>query len=171
MFTIDGIEWDVPCNIDRTAEMQASDISGMLLDKTYFNDVIGTYMKYDISLAIPMGYFDRYTDLFEILSNPVDAHTFVFPYNQTTIEITGRISVVSDRYYRKEGNVQIWRGTKFSVIANHPSKEMSLTEVISRGTTSIPDKVEVPDGTIYEWDAENGIWNMITLDDADEVYY
>jgi hypothetical protein len=128
-------------------------------------------MKYDISLAIPIGYFDRYTDLFEILSNPVDAHTFVLPYNQTTIEITGRVSVVSDRYYRKEGNVQIWRGTKFSVIANHPSKEMSLTEVISRGTTSIPDKVEVPDGTIYEWDAENGIWNMITLDDADEVYY
>lgn len=171
MFTIDGVSWDIPCNIDRTAEVKASDISGMLLDKTYFNDVLGTYMQYDISLAIPMGHFDRYSDLYEILSKPVDAHVCVLPYNQSTIEITGRVSVINDRYYRKEGNVQIWRGTKFSVIANHPSKEMSLTEVISRGMSPIPTKVEIPDGTLYEWDEKTGEWNMVVLRDVDGEYF
>ena len=46
MFSVDGVQWDVPCRIVRTAEIAASEISGMLLDRTYFNDVLGTWMRY-----------------------------------------------------------------------------------------------------------------------------
>jgi hypothetical protein len=38
MFVLDGMSWDIPCDIERIAEMKASEISGMLLDKSYFND-------------------------------------------------------------------------------------------------------------------------------------
>ena len=37
-FSIDGLEWQYPCQITREAKLTASDISGMMLDKSYFND-------------------------------------------------------------------------------------------------------------------------------------
>ena len=40
IWSIDGLEWNVPCQIERTSEMTPSEISGMLLDKSYFNDVV-----------------------------------------------------------------------------------------------------------------------------------
>ena len=52
-FTVDGVEWNIPCTIERTAEITASEISGLLLNRNYFNDVLGTYMRYTISIAIP----------------------------------------------------------------------------------------------------------------------
>lgn len=171
IWSVDGIDWDIPCQIDRTAEVRASDISGMLLDKSYFNDVLGTYMQYDISIAVPLTQMDKYTNIYEILTNPVDAHVFVLPYNQSTITITGRITVVNDGYVYKDGINNYWRRTKFSILSNHPSKEETLSAVISRGLTPLPPYVEIPDGALYEWDAETGTWSRVTLINADERYY
>ena len=44
MLTIDGVVYDVKVDVRRTAEMTASDISGLMMDKSYFNDVLGTYL-------------------------------------------------------------------------------------------------------------------------------
>ena len=33
MWSIDGSNWDVPCTIEREAEVTASEVSGMLLNK------------------------------------------------------------------------------------------------------------------------------------------
>ena len=41
MFTIDGVQYNVECSIERTAEIKLSDISGMLMDGHIFNDVLG----------------------------------------------------------------------------------------------------------------------------------
>ena len=54
-FTIDGTEYQMPCSIQRQAEVKASNLSGDLLDGTYYNDVIGTYMTYTIGIAVPIG--------------------------------------------------------------------------------------------------------------------
>ena len=34
-FSVDGMEWNFPVDIERVAEVTASEISGMLLNKTY----------------------------------------------------------------------------------------------------------------------------------------
>ena len=171
IWSIDGIEWSIPCQITRTAEMAASDISGVLLDKTYFNDVLGTYMKYDIAIAVPFGMEDDYTDLYETVTSPVDAHEFILPYGQTTIAITGRVASVSDQYVYMDGTRNYWKGFSFTVIANHPTKENSLGDVITRGMSPMPAHVIIPDGAIYEWDAQEGTWSRIELEDADEEYF
>lgn len=169
MFSIDGITWDVPCTIERTAEVTPSEISGLLLNKRYFNDVLGTYMKYKVRIAVPIGYMERYADIYETLTQPVDGHTFVLPYNEDEIEITGRVQVISDRWVKMPNDTSHWRDTTFTVIANHPSKEVTLGQAISTGITPEPSGVEAEIGDLFEYTATGWVQRFYT--NADEVYY
>lgn len=117
MITIDGVEWDFPCDIERESEITASELSGMLLNRNYFNDPIATYIRYTVTMAIPVTKMNEYAELYEILSDPVAGHTFTMPYNTGTKTFNGRVEVVSDNYYKG-----IWRGTQFTVISNEPIK-------------------------------------------------
>ena len=172
MFSIDNTIIRLPAKIVRSAQMTPSEISGMMLDKSYFNDVIGTYMSYTVAVVVPLGKEGLYDILYEILTDPVDAHSFVFPYNQTSINITGRVENVTDELYKEIGGKNIWRKTQFTVIANHPSKAYTLSEMINRGLTPIPNVSEPEADAVYEYDPEQG-W--IELDapypDVDEVAY
>lgn len=170
MITIDGIVWPIPCKITREAEIKPSEISGLLLDKSYFNDVIGTYMTYTISIAVPMDMRDQYAAIYEILTDPVDGHTFILPYNGSTVTITGRVENVQDEYVRLAGGGVYWRGTQFTVIANHPTKYYSLSEALTRGRAPLPE-VSVPhEGDT--WHYTDGAWVYGSgYDDADEIYY
>lgn len=167
MFTIDGLSWDVPCSIERVAELTASDISGMLLDKSYFNDVLGTFMRYTLTLAVPFNRENEYTQIYEALTAPVDGHTFVFPYNQETLTITGRVSQVSDVYVRMQGGGTHWKGVRFDITANHPTKTMSLSDVLTRGRAPLPEVASVAVGTVYEY-TENG-WVPASFTDGDSI--
>lgn len=169
MFTVDGIEWTFPCDIDRVSEMQASEISGMLLNKNYFNDVIGTFLRYTITLVVPFGSQDTYTRLYEVLTNPVDAHSFVLPYNAGTITVTGRVSNISDVYRRLPDGTAHWRGIKFDVISNAPNKTHSLSEVIARGQSPLPEIGGATEGDLYEY---NGTaWVAADYGDGDNTAY
>lgn len=166
MFTIDGIEWDYPCTVERTAKVTSSEISGMLLNKQYFNDVLGTWMQYAVTVAVPFGREEEYTDLYETLTYPKDGHQFVLPYNEGTIQVTGRVSSVSDRWVRSHNH---WRQIKFTVTANHPSKALTLGEVISTGMTPIPADMEASIGDLYEYTASG--WVQRFYEDAEDMYF
>ena len=166
MFTIDGMLWNVPCKIDRTAEIKASEISGMLLNKQYFNDVIGTYLSFDISLAVPRNRVPDYTKLYEILTDPDDAHTITVPYNEGTITITGRVEQVKDTFIRVNKVSNYWHGISFSFISNAPTKTHTLGEVISRGISPLPDISGAKAGDLYEF---NGTaWVLADFEDVDD---
>ena len=171
---IDDAQYNMVCGIERVANVTASEISGMLLDKTYFNDIIGTFMRYTITIAIPINEEANYASLYEILTDPVADHKIILPYNQTTIEILGRIESVSDSYVRQERRdgsiIKIWRKTKFDIIANHPSKEMSLDEVLARGISPLPEVDKLDAGKIYMVNDE-GEWVITSIVRADENYY
>lgn len=172
--SIDDVVYSVVTGIQRVAKVTPSQISGMLLDKTYFNDVIGTYMEYTITIAVPYGKEQEYSQLYEILTNPVADHRIILPYNQTTIEIVGRIETVSDSYFRQENRngelVNIWRSITFDITANHPTKEMSLEEVLERGVSPYPLVSELDAGMIYYYN-NDGEWVTTTLVRADDIYY
>lgn len=137
-FSIDGIVWPAECRIQRTAELTASDISGLLLDKSYFNDCLGTWMKYDVTMFLPMRMTALYSQIYEILTDPVAGHTFVLPYNQGTIEITGRVVSITDLYRPGPNGLKYWEGTSFTVIANQPSKTYTLGQLIETGQAAPP---------------------------------
>lgn len=169
MFTVDGMLWDFPCDIDRTSEMTASEISGMLLNKQYFNDVIGTYLRYTVTLVVPFGKENQYSRLYEILTDPVDAHTFVMPYNRGNITITGRVENINDLYIKMpDGNVH-WKGITFDVASNAPTKTHTLGEAIQRGLAPMPEVGGAQTGVLYEFDGSS--WQEVDLENADEKAY
>lgn len=163
MWSIDGTDWSLPCDVARKAEIRSSEISGVLLDKSYFNDVIGTYMEYSITVAVPFGMEQEYNELYEIITDPVDGHQFVLPYAGGNISITGRVEQISDDYVETDSGTH-WKGITFDIISNHPSKSMELEEVISRGVTPLPDESDVSVGSAYAYEA-NGWEEMAKAED------
>ena len=167
MFSIDGVQYNVKCTIEREAEIKASDISGMLLDGVMFYDILGTYMSYDISLVMPLHNRERYATLIEQLTEPVGGHAFVLPYNGATIQITGKVESPRDVWVKLESGYTYWQGLRFTVTSNAPTKSETLGEVIARGLPVVPDVSSPEEGDAYIWDGSG--W--VALDDADGMAF
>lgn len=170
MFSIDGLTWDIPCDIERTAEITPSEISGLMLDKSYFNDVLGTYMKYTIKLAVPVNMKDEYAQIYEAITNPADGHTFVLPYNDSTIMITARVESISDVYVRLANGGVYWKGIRFSIIANHPTKTFTLGEMVVMGRAPLPTISDPQIGDSYTYTASGWV-PSVQYEDADDIAY
>lgn len=170
MLRIDGVDYDVKCEIVRTAEITASDISGLMLDKSYFNDVLGTFLQYDIDITHPLYNQGKYWSLFEVLTDPVEAHEFVLPYNGGVIKITGRVTTASDVQVQLESGRTFWKDLKFTVIANHPTRALTLTETLTRGRAPLPEAASPAIGDSYIYTAEGWV-EAETYDDADEMLF
>lgn len=166
-WSIDGTSWDIPCTVERTSEMTSSEISGLLLDKSYFNDVIGTYLKYSLRLAVPFGYEEEYAAIYDLITEPVDGHQFVLPYSGGTLQVTGRVQNIQDIWVRMPGGKSHWRGITFEIISNAPAKTMTLGQVLTRGVAPLPDESEVHVGSAYIY-ASNG-WEE--LGSSEDTYY
>lgn len=170
VIVIDGVEYKCKCDVTRGAEMSASSISGLMLDKSYFNDVLGTYLQYDVTMTFPMYNQAKYWRLFDTLSDPYDAHSFVLPWNGSTVTVTGRVESVSDVQVEMDSGRTYWQGLKFSVIANHPTKTLGLADVLERGLTPLPDVMYPNEGDTYTF--KNGNWVLSgSYRDADLVRY
>lgn len=169
MFSIDGLTWDVPCDILRLAEIKPSDISGMLLDKSWFNDVLGTYLQYTVDIAVPLDRGNDFDAIYEALTDPVEGHTFVMPYNSGFVTVAGRVTQVTDNYVRLPGGGSYWKGVRFVMNANHPSKAMNLSQVVARGRSPLPPASEVQTGDVYVYTSSG--WQDANYGDADNTYY
>lgn len=156
MFYIDGTQWPYPCDIVRTAEVRSSEVSGLMMDGSYYNDVLGTFLEYTIKIAVPMNARDAYTALYEKLTDPIDAHTVILPYNQGTVNIAGRVGSVSDVYVRLPNGGMAWKGIQFTVTANHATKAITQQEAITRGRTVMPEMADHNEGDQWTW--TNGRW-------------
>lgn len=170
MISIDGIIFDVKAEITREAMVTASEISGMILDGSYFNDVLGTYMQYEVRLLYPLYDQNKYAALYEKLTEPVEAHAFILPYNNSFIALTARVETIQDTLLEFENGRQFWRDCSFAIIANAPSKSLSLSEVITRGRAPLPDVAQPAEGATYTY--TNGQWVPAqTYADADLIAY
>lgn len=169
MISIDGHEWPVPCDVERLADVRSSDISGELLDGRYLNDVVGTYLSYSVSLAVPTTMQADYDELYEVLTDPVADHVFVMPYGRGTVEIVARVEQVKDTYVYVASGRSYWRGITFTVTANHPTRRRTATEAYRHGVSPLPNSVNVPVGTTYTA-TEDG-WTTETIPDADARRY
>ena len=171
MFTIDNTEWTYPCDITREAEIRSTDVSGEMLDGSYYNDVQGTYMSYTVKVVGPLNQRDALASLYNQLVAPVEGHRFVLPYNGSTVILnTGRIESVSDVFVRLPGGGQYWRGLQFTVIANHPTYAATASGVVARGRPVMPEEVDASEGDTWIW--HNGAWvRSVEYIDADVKRY
>ena len=170
MFTIDGVQYNVECSIERTAEIKTSDISGMMLDGHIFNDVLGTYYSYEVRLTMPLRNKGRYGNLIEQLTEPVEGHTFVLPYNNDTLRLTGIVEAPEDVWKKLPSGYTYWDGLRFTINANGPTKALTLAEAISRGLTPLPDVYDPQIGDTYLFTVDG--WEAASsYPDADTTAY
>lgn len=170
MFNIDGVEYRVKCVATRSAELRESDISGLLLNGQIFRDVLGTYFAYDIELEMPLKNKGRYANLIEQLTEPVDGHAFVLPYNTETLELTGKASDIMDVWKQLPSGYTYWDGLKFTIEPNGPTKAQSLQEAITRGLTPLPDVYDAQIGDTYIFTVDG--WEAASsYPDADTTAY
>lgn len=170
MFTIDGVQYKVKCSITRIAEIKESSISGLMLNGEIFRDVLGTYFSYDIELTMPLKNRDRYAALIEQLTEPVEGHTFVLPYNNSTLQLTGKVEDPEDVWNILPSGFKFWDGLKFTIAPNGPTKALTLDQVLVRGRTPLPDIAAPAEGDTYTY--HNGQWVISqSYTDADAVYY
>ena len=169
-WSIDGIEWSYPCSIVRKADIEASDISGMMLNRTYYNDVIATYMSYDVSIAVPAGEENDYAEIYEEVTKPVPYHEFKFPYNYLANGITfnGRVENIEDTFVKIAGG-HTWRKISFEAIAVTPSKAIEGNVLENYGLSPYPQVVSPTIGDLFEFTA-NG-WVQRFYSDADSTEY
>ena len=170
MFAIDGVEFNVKCSIEREIEVKESSISGMLLNGQVFRDILGTYYSYEVRLEMPLKNKGRYHTLIELLSEPVDGHVFVLPYNNEEIQLTGKVDKPKDVWVKLPSGYTYWDGLKFTVQPNGPSKSLSLSEAITRGLTPLPDAQTPNIGDTYTFTADG--WEATAaFEDADNIAY
>ena len=170
MFTIDGVNYNVRCSIEREAEIKLSDISGLMLDGHIFNDVLGTYFRYDVRLEMPLKNKGRYANLIEQLTEPVEGHAFVLPYNTGTVEITGLVQSPKDVWVKLPSGYTYWDGLRFTIEANGPTKTLTLQQAINRGLTPLPDVYDAQIGDTYTFTADG--WEEVSgYPDADTTSY
>ncbi|MBO7670973.1 MAG: hypothetical protein J6S60_10335 [Oscillospiraceae bacterium] len=137
--------------------MKESNISGMLLNGQIFRDILGTYYSYDIRLEMPLKNKGRYHSLIEQLSEPVDGHAFVLPYNTDTLQLTGKVEKPKDVWVKLPSGYTYWDGLAFTITANGPTKELSLSQAINRGLTPLPDVMEPAIGDTYTYTANGWV--------------
>lgn len=170
VFQIDGLVYDVQCEITRTAEVVDSDISGKMLNRTIFHDVDGTYLTYDMRFSFPLYDQNKYTSVIEKLYEPVPSHVFVMPYNQTTITIVAKVERVSDDVLELENGTRYWRNTRFTISTNSPIKQVGLDGAISAGMPPVPDIAAPAVGDTYTWNGSE--WEVyVPAPDADSISY
>lgn len=170
MFTVDGLQWTYPCDITRQADVRASSISGLMLNGTYFNDVLGTYLKYTIKLVVPLNERAAFNPIYEKVTDPVGFHTFTFPYGQTTVTITAKVESVKDVFVRLPGGLPYWKGIEFDAVAVAPTKAQTEEEAIAYGLPPLPNDVAPETGDTYTWDGDEWLQSA-ELPDADGISY
>ena len=131
---VDGVKYNVVSAVQRTAEITPSDVSGLMYNKNYYNDVIATYLKYTITIVVPKDKEGDYSDLYDVLISPNNnaVHSFILPFNQKLIQLNARVETISDDYVGQEGRngsiVKLWRNTKVEVIGIEPYTGSEFSE-------------------------------------------
>ena len=110
-------------NMTRSASIMEDGNSGWTLNGVYQRSIIGTLYNYSFTLyQLGEAYAEEYDELYQLLTAPQASHTFVLPYGQSTITITGYITGTSDVMRWDEATGRLWGALAVSVQAKQPSR-------------------------------------------------
>ena len=120
-FMMDGIAYNVRVsNLTRKFSVQDTDRTGRTQDGEMYRDIIGTFYNYSMTVEQMDGDVEAFDQFWEAISQPVESHVCVFPYNQVTMTqrmyvTSGEQSVISRKSTRTH-----WGEMEVSFIAMSP---------------------------------------------------
>ena len=94
----------------RSFELLEGVNAGEMLSGRHERDLLGTGYTYQMQVEPDPRYPTDYDAFFEAISAPVDSHTIIMPYGQTTITYEAMVESGQDTYRGIVGGQTKWRG-------------------------------------------------------------
>ena len=131
--TIDGASFDVGVEyIKRQARIEDGPNAGNSKRGDWIRDVYGTYYDYILAFDTSAGLSRAdYDTLYSILTAPVEFHTLVVPYGQSTLTFAAGITGAEDNVILMDDGT-VWGNLSITVRAKSPQRVVS--EVENSGT-------------------------------------
>ena len=131
--TIDGASFDVGVEyIKRQARIEDGPNAGNSKRGDWIRDVYGTYYDYILAFDTAAGLSRAdYDTLYSILTAPVEFHTLVVPYGQSTLSFTAGITGAEDNVILMDDGT-VWGNLSITFRAKSPQRLAS--EVANSGT-------------------------------------
>lgn len=124
--TMDGIHYRVRIIFDslkRSFELLSGPNAGNMLTGRKERDLLGTGFSYQLEVAPDPRFPGDYDAFYDAISSPVESHTIIMPYGQTTIQYDAAIKSGQDLYHGQIGGVNRWRKLTVKYEYIEPQKE------------------------------------------------
>ena len=124
--TIDGASFDVGVEyIKRQARIEDGPNAGNSKRGDWIRDVYGTYYDYILAFDTSAGLSRAdYDTLYSILTAPVEFHTLVVPYGQSTLTFTAGITGAEDNVILMDDGT-VWGNLSITFRAKSPQRVAS----------------------------------------------
>ena len=131
--TIDGTPFDVGvAYIKRKARIPDGPNAGEAKRGDWIRDVYGTFYDYILAFDTSAGLSkEDYDTMYSLLTAPVEFHTLVVPYGQSTLSFNAGITGAEDNVILMDDGT-VWGNLSITFRAKKPQR--LAAEVISSGT-------------------------------------
>lgn len=124
MFVIDGNDYSaIVTSLTRNFSVADGENAGRTTDGRMHRDLIGTYYNYSITLKTDLLGQDKYNELYEIISAPVESHEIKVAYGNQILAFEAYITQGSDDLIRQYSETdRYWSNLSFDFIAMEPAR-------------------------------------------------
>lgn len=123
--TVDGITYRVLVEYDtlrRSFEIMEGNNTGTAISGRSIRDIIGTCYEYSMTVRADPDFPEDYDSFFYKISEPVDYHTVVLPFGQTTISFQAKITGGNDIYKGYYAGYKRWDEMELRYIPMQPQR-------------------------------------------------
>lgn len=125
IFKVDGVSYNVIVpegGLKRQGRVLDGDNAARMLSGRMKRDIIGTYYNYVMQLDTRNLDVAQYDALYQVLSAPVDYHTVILPYGQSTLTFQAYVSNLDDELVLMQEGRNLWGNLSFTFVAMQPER-------------------------------------------------
>lgn len=122
--TMDGVTYSTlhVTKLTRSFSILDGENAGRVMSGDMQRDVIGTYYNYQVEIDPDAASRSDYDAFFLAISAPVDSHTLVVPFGQSTLTFQAYVTQGQDELTLMEDAANRWENLSFSFIAMAPAR-------------------------------------------------
>lgn len=125
VFKVDGVSYNVIVpegGLKRQGRVLDGESVGRMLSGRMMRDIVGTYYNYAMQIDTRNLDVAQYDALYQVLSAPVDYHTVILPYGQSTLTFQAYVSNLDDELVLMQDGRNLWGNLSFTFVAMQPER-------------------------------------------------
>ena len=125
VFKVDGVSYNVIVpegGLKRQGRVLDGESVGRMLSGRMMRDIVGTYYNYAMQIDTRNLDVAQYDALYQVLSAPVDYHTVILPYGQSTLTFQAYVTNLDDELVLIQEGRNLWGNLAFTFVAMQPER-------------------------------------------------